>query len=199
MRLSDDQLNLLLELVGSKVVEPMVANFCKLEQGDTVGQLYARDQHWRTSTYDYHSELNGYRGVKPIFSFTEMNCETTAVISKLIASIDCLSSTTHELVEPWVDWLFQTLAPYDQQLIRPYGQDVPHQILLLKFLRELLCNPFIAKYLFDAKYHAFIRAMVTLLGPILATRASTPSHSFGVKWMGESSPIGNRQSGNATP
>src|SRR5581483_9888724 len=121
-----------------------------------------------------HIGINGYRGIQPIFSFADLSDDKKIWISNLILSVDL---SAPDPIRNFIHWLFDVLQEYDDTVIE-YGANVrspdpntsqlniPYQVLLLKFLRETLCNPLVVKCIFDTEQE-FISALKCLIKPIM--------------------------------
>lgn len=135
--MNEDQIEILKDLNGTTVSQPGPCHFAKYVKGEWMGrQLYF--QNWLESSFHYHRGYNDHAGIKEIFSISDLP-QTDKIFYP----------------EGFVDDLFKQLEPYDNVVIKFDEEtktiNLPTNILLLKFSRELFCNPIVAIY--DTRYN----------------------------------------------
>src|SRR5579885_838296 len=136
--LTKDKINLLDKLNNSKIIEPTITHFLKYEKDETI-LTYKIWQNWQKNYFDYHTGKDGYRGLCEIFPLENLSSEICQLIYDCIITLDKLK------IKKFIDDLFDKLKSFDNIKIEYDFQkinliNIPNEILLLKFLRELLCN-----------------------------------------------------------
>jgi len=143
-----------------------------LSEKDNPVVPYYMWQNWQKNIFAYHVDINKYGGIIPIFDL-DLDESTSKKISHL-----CVTLNEKEISEFLID-LFKTLKQFDDIKIKIPKMErdgklpnysirinIPYNILILKFLRELLCNPFTIMYLFSTDYQ-FIDGIYSLFSKIL--------------------------------
>ena len=155
MELNKNQVTVLQSLNGKTISQPDKCFFVMWEKAGRNCNSYF--QNWLHSFFRYHLGLDDFRGLKEIFELKDLEQK----FHQLIKGSDTTSL---------VDEIFSSLESYDEKIFQfdteKKTMNIPHQILLLKFLRELLCNPFLATYNFRYKKNdqgKFVDSVVRIL------------------------------------
>jgi len=135
-KLSSNQFEILKLLNKTTFNQPGRCNLIAREKGTRI--YYLKFLHWLTSNFRCHYGMDDHCGMDIIFTFKDL------------PQIYHIMFADKVEINTFVDNLFEQLMPYDN-IIFEFDEEsnsinVPYLILLLKFLRELLCNPIVATY-----------------------------------------------------
>lgn len=153
---------LLKRINGSKICQPTAAPFIRYEKDDTI-QTYSYYCKWDCLSLSY---MMGHRGISSIFPIENLPVLISNLYRKCIGKYNNIHDR-YEDIKELITIIFNSLKPYDD-LVFTYNQknqtiNLPYNILMFKWLRELYCNPYILIHVFDRQNDELISGLRRIL------------------------------------